>query len=148
MLIETAVADAFGAGYEYNDEALKKWGGDLDKGYVQHHKHVGIRPGMYTDDTQMSLAIAEAIICKEPWTPKTIAKHFLKAFLRDQRKGYAHRFQKFLETEENQTPEGFLKNISPESEKSGAAMRVGPIGLVAPSIEKCIEMATIQAEVT
>src|SRR4051812_2777354 len=123
MLLECAVGDAFGAGYEYNDEALQKWGGDLSKGYVQHGKHTGIKPGMYTDDTQMSIAIAEAIVSGDEWTPKNIVKHFLAAFLRDPRDGYARRFQAFLETKENQTPEGFLANIKPESEKSGAAMR-------------------------
>ena len=30
--------------------------------YVQHPRHRGTKPGMYTDDTQMSLAIAEALV--------------------------------------------------------------------------------------
>jgi len=148
MLLETAVGDSFGVGYEYNDEALQKWGGKLDRGYVQHKKHTGLRPGMYSDDTQMSIAIAECIVSGEEWTPKNIVKYFLKAFLRDPRDGYARRFQAFLEDKENQTPEGFLKNIKPESEKSGAAMRVGPVGLFAKSIQQCKEMATVQAEIT
>ena len=145
MLLECAIGDAYGAGFEYNDEALPK--NNLTC-YIQHGKHKGIRPGMYTDDTQMSIAIAECIVSGDEWTPKNIVKHFLTAFLRDPRDGYARRFQDFLEAKENQTPEGFLANIKPESEKSGAAMRVGPVGLFAKDIAQCKEMATIQAEIT
>lgn len=148
MLVECAIGDAFGAGYEYNDAALKKWDGKLKNGYVQHGKHLGIRPGMYTDDTQMSIAIAECIISGEEWTPRNIVKHFIEVFLRDPRDGYARGFQAFLETKENQTPDGFLANIRPDSEKSGAAMRVGPVGVFAKNIHQCKEMATVQAELT
>jgi len=148
MLLECAIGDAFGAGYEYNDEALHKWGGNFEYGYVQHGKHKGIKPGMYTDDTQMSIAVAEAIVSGDEWTPQNIVKHFLAVFLRDPRDGYSRAFQGFLENKDNQTPDGFLANIKPDSEKSGAAMRVGPVGVFANSIAQCKEMATIQAEIT
>ncbi|HEY3787360.1 MAG TPA: ADP-ribosylglycohydrolase family protein, partial [Urbifossiella sp.] len=100
MLLEIAIGDALGAGYEYNDAALEKNRSNLFSGFIQHAKHHGIKPGMYTDDTQMSIAIAEAIISGEPWQPRHIAAHFLSAFLRDPRDGYARGFQSFLETSE------------------------------------------------
>jgi ADP-ribosylglycohydrolase len=56
MLLELAIGDAYGAGFEYASEMMKY--NDLSR-YVQHPRHLGTRPGMYTDDTQMSLAIAE-----------------------------------------------------------------------------------------
>lgn len=148
MLIETAIADAFGAGYEFNDIGLAKFGGKVDAGYIQHPRHKGLRPGMYTDDTQMSIALAECIVSGDKWTQYNIVKHFLNAFLRDPRDGYSRNFQSFLETKANQTPEGFLENIKPDSDKCGGAMRVGPVGLFAKSIDQCKEMATIQAEIT
>jgi ADP-ribosylglycohydrolase len=145
MLLECAVADAYGAGFEYHDEALPL--NDLTR-YVQHGKHAGIRPGMYTDDTQMSIAVAECIVSGDQWTPHNVVKHFLACFLRDPRDGYARRFQAFLEDPANQTPDAFLANIRPESDRSGAAMRVGPVGVVARSIATVKEMATVQAETT
>jgi ADP-ribosylglycohydrolase len=145
MLIEIAIGDAVGAGYEFNDAAIEEHQNNLLHGYVQHSKHIGIRPGMYTDDTQMSLGTAEALISGEPWTPLTLVTHWLHAFVRDPRDGYARGFQSFLESHTNS--EAFLADIRPDSDRSGAAMRVGPVGLLADQT-RVIEMATIQAEVT
>jgi ADP-ribosylglycohydrolase len=145
MLLEIAVGDALGAGYEFNDLAIEKHRSDLLHGYVQHAKHTGITPGMYTDDTQMSIGTAEAIVSGKPWVPETLVHHWLAAFQRDRRDGYARRFQAFLEGHD--TVEAFLADIRPDSDRSGAAMRVGPVGLIADQ-SRVTEMATVQAEVT
>ncbi len=60
MLLELAVGDAYGAGFEYADADTVAAKNDLSH-YVRHPRH-RISPGRYTDDTQMSLAIAEAIL--------------------------------------------------------------------------------------
>lgn len=145
MLLEIAVGDALGAGYEFNDPAIERHRADLLHGYVQHPKHTGLAPGMYTDDTQMSVGTAEAVLSGDPWTPATLVRHWLAAFHRDRRDGYARGFQAFLEAHD--TVEGFLADIRPDSDRSGAAMRAGPVGLVA-DLAQVIEMATVQAEVT
>ena len=90
MLVELAVGDAYGAGFEYASDALVRDRNDLSW-YVQHPRH-GIRPGAYTDDTQMSIAVAEAILSGERWTPALLARHFVTAFKRDRREGYARGF--------------------------------------------------------
>jgi len=145
MLLEIAIGDALGAGYEFNDSAIELHRDNLLHGYVQHAKHTGIKPGMYTDDTQMSIGTAEAIISGEPWVPATLVRHWLAAFHRDPRDGYARGFQAFLES--HHTVEQFLADIRPDSDRAGAAMRAGPIGLI-PQPDRVIEMATIQAEIT
>jgi ADP-ribosylglycohydrolase len=145
MLLEIAVGDALGAGYEVNDPAIELHRDNLLHGYVQHPKHTGIKPGMYTDDTQMSIGTAEAIVSGEPWVPETIVRHWLAAFHRDPGGRYAPGFQAFLES--HHTVEAFLADIRPESERSGAAMRAGPIGMIHDPA-RVIEMATVQAEVT
>ena len=143
MLLELAVGDAYGAGFEYASPQLIEACNDLS-GYVQHPKHK-IKPGSYTDDTQMSVAIAESIVSREPWTAEVLANSFVTAFKRDLREGYAGRFYDFLL--EIRDGEEFLEKIQPTSDKSGAAMRAAPIG-VFPAIEKVIEAATIQAAIT
>lgn len=143
MLLELAVGDAYGAGFEYANEMVKKYN-DLSR-YVKHPRHEKILPGYYTDDTQMSLAIAELIISDDEWTPLNIASRFVDCFQRDPRTGYAGRFYQFLlETTDGQH---FLDRIVPQSDKSGAAMRAMPIGVYA-DIDEVIEKATIQAKVT
>lgn len=143
MLVELAIGDAYGAGFEYAPVPFVKTYNTL-AGYVAHPRH-GIAPGCYTDDTQMSLAIVEAMLADEPWTPLLLAEHFVNAFKRDPREGYASGFYGFLQ--EVQSGEEFLAKIRPHSDKSGAAMRAGPIGLY-PTIADVIERTTLQAKLT
>jgi ADP-ribosylglycohydrolase len=142
MLLECAVADAYGAGFEFHDEALPF--NDLSA-YRQHPKHTGIRPGMYTDDTAMSIAVAEALLTGKPWTARLLATQFVECFHRDPRAGYAQRFYEFLLV--TRTADDFLSNIHPNSERSGAAMRAAPLGWL-PTVDQVREYATVQAEVT
>src|SRR5437667_12197056 len=81
MLLELAIGDAYGAGFEYADTDIINHYNDLSS-YRMHPRH-HIQPGSYTDDTQMSLAIAEAIVAGEPWTPAMLAHKFVEAFQRD-----------------------------------------------------------------
>jgi ADP-ribosyl-[dinitrogen reductase] hydrolase len=94
MLVELAIGDAYGAGFEYVNRQLIRQFNTLAH-YVQHPRH-STRPGQYTDDTQMSLAIAEAIISGEEWSPINLASRFVEVFKRDPREGYASSFQAFL----------------------------------------------------
>jgi ADP-ribosylglycohydrolase len=144
MLLELAVGDAYGAGFEYANVYLIRQFNDLSH-YVHHPRHKAIRPGMYTDDTQMSIAIAEAILSGERWTPRMLAYKFVECFKRDQRTGYASGFYGFLLDIQDGTD--FLKRIRPTSDKSGAAMRAGPVGIF-PTPEEVIERCRIQAAIT
>jgi ADP-ribosylglycohydrolase len=92
MLFEIAIGDAYGAGFEYANENLHL--NDLSV-YVKHPRH-RLQAGSYTDDTQMSIAIAEAVLSDEPWTPKSLADRFVACFKRDPREGYAQGFHDFL----------------------------------------------------
>ncbi|AFZ21794.1 ADP-ribosylglycohydrolase family protein [Allocoleopsis franciscana] len=143
MLLELAIGDAYGAGFEYADSELVQRDNDLSR-YVQHPRHQ-IKPGCYTDDTQMSLAIAETLVAGEPWTPEVLAHRFVTTFKRDPREGYAGKFYRFLL--QVQDGKQFLENITWTSDKSGAAMRAAPIGVL-PTIEQVIEATTIQAAIT
>ena len=143
MLVELAIGDAYGAGFEYTPAPFVKTYNTL-AGYVAHPRH-GTPPGCYTDDTQMSLAIVEAMLTSEPWTPALLAEHFVNAFKRDPREGYASGFYGFLQ--EVQSGAEFLAKIRPHSNKSGAAMRAGPLGIY-PTIAEVVERTTIQAKLT
>jgi ADP-ribosyl-[dinitrogen reductase] hydrolase len=143
MLLELAIGDAYGAGFEYADPEMIRQQNNLSR-YVKHPRH-HIQPGCYTDDTQMSLAIAETIVSGEPWQPAVLADKFVEVFQRDPRKGYATNFYHFLEHVRD--GDQFLRDIHPNSEKSGAAMRAAPIGIY-PTIPLVIERCTIQAALT
>jgi ADP-ribosyl-[dinitrogen reductase] hydrolase len=144
VLISLAIGDAYGAGFEYARPDFVTRHNDL-KGYYQHPRHLGIRPGMYTDDTQMSLAVAEALLESARPTRQQWADHFVRAFQRDRREGYAQRFYDFLMT----VADGgdFLARIQPHSDKSGAAMRVLPVAYLSDS-EEVLQVAAEQARLT
>lgn len=143
MLLELAVGDAYGAGFEFAEPEFVADRNDLS-GYVQHPRF-NITPGCYTDDTQMSLAIAETLISDRPWTQVTLAQKFVEVFKRDPREGYARKFYQFLlEIEDG---EQFLATIQGTSDKSGAAMRAAPIGTL-PTVERVIEATVLQAAIT
>src|SRR5437868_6275781 len=94
MLLELAIGDAYGAGFEYVNRQLIRQFNDLSR-YVKHPRN-SIKAGRYTDDTQMTLAIAEAIVSGEDWTPLNLSRRFVEVFKRDPREGYATSFYGFL----------------------------------------------------
>jgi len=139
MILEIAIGDAFGAAYEYVRKKII-----AIHGYRSNPKHQN-PAGRYTDDTQMSIAIAELLLNHKTWTKELIGSHFFECFKRDDRKGYAKRFYEFLSTTEKS--EDFISNINPESDKSGAAMRSVPMGLI-KDINELIEKSALQASFT
>lgn len=142
-MIELAIGDTYGAGFEYVDESIVYEYNNL-KNYRKHQKY-NIGNGKYTDDTQMSLAIAELLIEGVEFTPLNIVNKFIEVFKRDEREGYATGFYSFLQ--EVKTGEEFLQRINPKSDKSGAAMRALPIGFL-PNIKDVIKYSTIQSKLT
>lgn len=143
MLVELAIGDAYGAGFEYVSPREVQDGNDVS-GYVQHPRHA-IAPGCYTDDTQMTLAVAEALVEGDAWTAHSLADRFVACFKRDEREGYSGRFHALL----TQVADGteLLARIDPASAKSGAAMRATPIGLCR-NVAEVLKRATVQAQVT
>jgi len=144
MLLEMAVGDAYGAGFEYAASEFVV-ANNTGAAYVEHPSHEGIVPGRYTDDTQMGLAIAEAIVSGEAWTPENLAQRFVDVFHRDPRVGYAHGFYHFLQ--KTRSGAAFLADMQPYSDKSGAAMRAAPVGIF-PTVTEVLERSTIQARLT
>jgi ADP-ribosyl-[dinitrogen reductase] hydrolase len=145
MLLESAVADSYGAGFEYAPSEIVRAYGDLLT-YRAHPKHVLLTPGRYTDDTQMGLAVAEAMLDPdEPWTAESFAERFVRVFKRDERTGYSKRMYSLL-TSVNSGSE-LLEAITVHSNRSGAAMRGWMIGLYG-SVAEVLNKSKIQAEVT
>jgi len=143
MLLEIAIGDAYGAGFEFvPDETIKKEH-NLTKYYASRIDDLKV--GQYTDDTQMTLAISELMISKKVWTKELITKHFLEVFNRDRRCGYAKGFYKFL-TDVSDEYE-FLEKINPESIRNGAAMRSVPLSLI-KDITELKNKAKLQASIT
>lgn len=95
LLVELAIGDAYGAGFEYAPPEFVRLGNTLTA-YARHPTHTDIRPGMYTDDAQMSIAVAEWLLDGEP-TREDLAERFVRVYHRDERAGYASGFRSVLD---------------------------------------------------
>lgn len=143
MLLELAVADAYGAGFEYADPAFIRERNTLAR-YVQNPRHPTLQPGHYTDDTQMSIALAELLLDHQRWGLPEVADAVVRTFKRDPRPGYAGGFYGLLQ--DVQSGAELLDRIRPHSAKNGAAMRSLPLGVLP---EKRLRMyAAVQAALT
>jgi len=131
MLIEAAVGDAYGLGFECADREFVEKFNKKPLNYITRKEDPThfLKPGVYSDDTQMTIAICEAMISGEDWTPLNVANRFVECFKRDERRGYNGGFFLFLQNLKGGGQE-FLDKIKPDSEKSGAAMRAMPLGLL------------------
>ena len=144
ILLSMAVGDAYGAGFEYVPAPIVEAENDLC-GYRQHQKHLNLKPGCYTDDTQMTLALAEFILSGKGWTHLNLADAFVSTFKRDPRPGYAGGFYKLLLAVQDGTE--LLRRIVPFSHKNGAAMRAPILGLF-KDIPQIFNAALLQATIT
>ncbi len=71
-----AVGDALGAPVEFMTRS------EIAAAHGVHRRMTGggwlrVRPGQITDDTQMSLALGDAIVQAQGWDLRTVAEHFL-----------------------------------------------------------------------
>ena len=141
MLIELAIGDAYG-GIRICEGRCRA---QAIRCRVTSNTRGMACAGQYTDDTQMSLALAEALIEQSPWDALCWRMRFVDVFKRDQRTAYAPGFYQFLLTVAD--GEDFLRRIRPDSDRSGSAMRACPLGVL-PSLEKVIDASRIQAAIT
>lgn len=143
MLVEIAIGDAYGAGFEFAPEEKINNFNDLQS--YQKHEKDSIEAGSYTDDTQMSLALAELILSGAELTRESIADAFVMTFWKDPRLGYAKGFQGLLESCNDGSE--LLAKITPTSTRNGAMMRSVPLCLIEKPSE-ILRIAEIQAKIT
>lgn len=149
MLLRIAQGDAYAAAIEYVKpkeqpelyEGIRKF-----ERYLQHPTHTKLRPGMYTDDTQMSIALTEVLLAKGRGAKhEDFVEAWFHAFKRDPRDGYSRNFQAILESVK--TSDELRLTLRPDSTKNGAAMRSVPLGVI-PDPEWVKTMAMRQAGTT
>lgn len=142
MLLEIAIADAYGAGFEFSSLDKVKSHNNLST-YCNHDLY-GFK-AKYTDDMQMTIAIAEVLISKSNYTSELIADKFVECFNRDRRLGYSKGFYKLLTRVKS--GRDLMVQIRPNSSRNGAAMRSVPIGFFKDK-SQLLEFATLQSKIT
>jgi ADP-ribosylglycohydrolase len=143
MLLEGAIGDAYGAGFEFRDMEFIREHNNLTA-YFNHGLYTGIYRD-YTDDTQMALAIAELLIEEKNWTPEKVADKFVQVFHRDKRQGYSGRMYDALDGSRN--GKEFISVLDASSSGNGSAMRAYPLGYL-KDLNQLLEYAAMQAKIS
>ncbi len=156
MLLNMAKADAYAAGFEFvkvDDyaEFLRQY--HTLENYIPHPSGY-LSAGVYTDDTQMSVAMSEVLmddkflssfyIGAKPSPQELCAEAFVRVFKRDPRHGYTNAFYQILT--ECQTGADLLAKVRGDSVKNGACMRAVPLGVLEEPILTLF--AELQAQTT
>src|SRR5277367_1079746 len=87
VLLGTAIGDALGVPFETklpNFELLTAWDGETFLG-SEHHK---LQPGQFSDDTQMSLMVAESLIDNHGFNPTDLAARYVDWIVSKRARGY------------------------------------------------------------
>ena len=95
MLLEAAIGDAYGAGFEFRDLEFILKNNNLTE-YFKHGYYKSIYK-TYTDDTQMAIAISELLLEQKDWNEAIVADKFVEVFQRDKRRGYSNRVYNALD---------------------------------------------------
>jgi ADP-ribosyl-[dinitrogen reductase] hydrolase len=149
MLLRIAQGDAYAICVEYverenNAELFEK--ALKFESYLQHPKYNKLSAGMFTDDTQQSIAITLSLINNGL---NTTADGFLQAFLlcfkRDERDGYSRKFQAILE--QSSSVDELKELLITDSTSNGAAMRSVPLGVIKDP-QDIIRIGKLQAATT
>jgi ADP-ribosylglycohydrolase len=157
MLLRIAQGDAYALALEYvNDTDAPGLREELYK-LEKFHKHPTyhkLNAGQYTDDTQMSAAVAQVLIdsvynVDRGGTKHLSSEHFIDRFFdffkRDPRDGCSRNFQAILEEAKDATH--LRQLIIPNSIANGAAMRSVPLGVI-KNPKEIVEIAGLQASTT
>lgn len=173
MLVEIAIGDAYGRPFEFEKNVHLMVNDCLN--YKTRPSERKTSKGIYTDDTQMTIAVAEQILYGTSNTQEEFSKFFLKVWKRDPRAGYSRRIETALISARNtmnnhrnlyrdygkssvrpvlslKTPLGmgakaFLELAASSANSNGCMMRVLPIGLL-PDPQDVIKRTFTQTIVT
>ncbi len=141
-MLGIAIGDAFGAGYENLSRSEVQEALNMTQ-YDCYPFESGHKPGHYTDDTQMSIAVAKTLygMC---FDRRNLTHSFLEEYKSNNIIGYSRGFLSILEA--SKSPEDFINNVV-HTERNGAVMRAVPIGVL-QDIKKVVENSVINAQIS
>lgn len=126
VLLGTAIGDALGVPFETklsNYEPLVAWDGKTFLG-SEHHK---LQPGQYSDDTQMSLMVAESLLSQHGFDPDDLSKRYVDWMVSKRARGWGK--TTLLAIQNLLNGKHWSESGVPGSYGNGTAMRAAPFGI-------------------
>lgn len=146
VLLGTAVGDALGVPFEtklVNFEPLLAWDGKTFLGSQYH----GLLPGQYSDDTQMSLMVAESLIENHGFNPDDLSARYVDWMTSGRWRGHGRTTKMALESLLSGTH--WSESGVPGSLGNGTAMRAAPFGVYFRNdIKSLVSIVKIDSAIT
>lgn len=146
VLLGTAIGDALGVPFETklaNYEPLVAWDGKTFLG-SEHHK---LKPGQYSDDTQMSLMVAESLLENHGFNPDDLAERYVDWIVSKRARGYGK--TTLLAVQNLINGKHWSESGIPGSYGNGTAMRAAPFGVYFRNdLQSLIAIAKMDSAIT
>jgi ADP-ribosylglycohydrolase len=146
VLLGTAIGDALGVFAESklsNYQPLLDWDGKSFLG-SEHH---GLKPGQYSDDTMMSLCVAQSLIDNHGFNPDDLSKRYVELFTSKTIRGYGRTTE--LAINNLLAGKHWSQSGVPGSYGNGTAMRAAPFGVwYRNDLRSLIEIVKIDSAIT
>lgn len=146
VLLGTAVGDALGVPFEtklVNYQPLVDWDGKTFLG-SEHHK---LQPGQYSDDTQMSLMVAESLVQNNGFNPKDLSERYVDWMVSGRARGWGK--TTLMAIQNLQNGKHWTESGIAGSEGNGTAMRAAPFGVYYRNdIKTLVEVVKIDSAIT
>lgn len=146
VLLGTAIGDALGVPFEtklVNYEPLVGWDGHTYLGSTHHN----LKPGQYSDDTQMSLMVAESLIDNQGFNPDDLSKRYVDWMVSGRARGWGKTTLFAIQNLIN--GKHWSESGIAGSEGNGTAMRAAPFGVYFRNdIRSLVEIVKIDSAIT
>lgn len=146
VLLGTAIGDALGVPFEsmlINNPALVKWSGKTFDGSMYHQ----LQPGQFSDDTQMSLMVAESLIQNKGFNPDDLSARYVDWIVSGAARGYGK--TTLAAVQALQAGTHWSESGVVGSYGNGTAMRAAPFGVYYKSdLTTLIEFVKVDSAIT
>lgn len=146
VLLGTAVGDALGVPFESklsNYELLLGWDSQSYLG-SQYHK---LLPGQYSDDSQMSIMVAQSLITNNGFSPSDLCVRYVDWIVSGRARGYGR--TTLLAVQNLQNGKHWTESGIAGSYGNGTAMRAAPFGIYfRDDLKTLIEVCKIDSRIT
>jgi ADP-ribosylglycohydrolase len=146
VLLGGAIGDALGVFAETklpNYQPLLDWDGKTFLG-SEHH---GLKPGFYSDDTQLSLCIAQSLIENNGFNPDDLAKRYVELFTSNTIRGYGRSTKAAIDN--LIAGKHWSESGTAGSWGNGTAMRSSPFGVYFRNdLKSLVEICKIDSGIT
>lgn len=129
-LTGAAIGDSLGMAFEMKDRgdpALRAWDGAFQHCPDSHPFCKGLRPGQWTDDTKMAVALAGSLLEAGMYSPALAAQKYLAWYRSKDWRGIGTATKNSMIALDSGVP--WIRSGVPGAEGNGTAMRIAPLGL-------------------